>query len=423
MGLHFLSLSQYYVSILFSRARPKFSSNPCHGSRDSSRSSLSTLRPEPIKPRTTPFAKPEGRSQIAEKALTRAEIDATARIIEHFQKEDLIDDEKFWLTKECVLRYYHASKTDITQAISRISKTLAWRKEVGIYSITAEEICTKAQTGKQVLLGFDYARRPVLYLYPGRENTSFSPRQSKYFVWSLERCIELMPLGVDTLVICINYKSTTSITSSSFTQSREVIHILQNHYVERLGKGIIINMPWFVTAFFKLICPFLDPKIRQSLIFNENLRNHIPSHQLDSEFDGGLHFDYVHTEYWPCLLNITQLRSDGMRRRWREYGACVGISEWDLKDGLEEEVDLKLENEVHDIFLFEQATKDSEQTERPGTKYQDSIHQEAVETAIPTIVNKGHVCVVTEETENRDSKVLQSAMSDTASFVTAAEKH
>lgn len=39
------------------------------------------------------------------------------------------------------------------------------------------------------------------------------------------------------------YKSATSQSNPSIGTARKVLHILQNHYVERLGRGLVVNMP------------------------------------------------------------------------------------------------------------------------------------------------------------------------------------
>lgn len=38
-----------------------------------------------------------------------------------------------------------------------------------------------------------------------------------------------------------------------------MLNILQNHYPERLGLALIINVPMLVNLFFKAIMPFVDP--------------------------------------------------------------------------------------------------------------------------------------------------------------------
>jgi hypothetical protein len=59
----------------------------------------------------------------------------------------------------------------------------------------------------------------------------------------VERVTEMMPPGVETLSLLINFKPSKqrSNTSVPVSTAREVLHILQNHYPERLGKALIIN--------------------------------------------------------------------------------------------------------------------------------------------------------------------------------------
>jgi predicted Ser/Thr protein kinase len=52
-----------------------------------------------------------------------------------------------------------------------------------------------------------------------------------------------MPPGVETVVIIVDYKSATSNTNPSISTARQVLNILQNHYVERMGRAIVVNMP------------------------------------------------------------------------------------------------------------------------------------------------------------------------------------
>lgn len=43
------------------------------------------------------------------------------------------------------------------------------------------------------------------------------------------------------------YKSATSQSNPSIGTARKVLHILQNHYVERLGRGLVVNMPYVLS--------------------------------------------------------------------------------------------------------------------------------------------------------------------------------
>jgi hypothetical protein len=155
----------------------------------------------------------------------------------------LTDEEKQWLTKECLLRYLRAAKWHEKEAEKRLIKTLTWRREYGVTELTAEHCSPENETGKQVILGYDFEGRVCHYLNPGRQNTQPSPRQVQHLVFMLERVIDLMPGQVETLSLLIDFKpsKTRSNTSPGIAQAREVLDILQNHYPERLGRALIIN--------------------------------------------------------------------------------------------------------------------------------------------------------------------------------------
>lgn len=50
----------------------------------------------------------------------------------HTNARPLSDWEKFWLSRECFLRYLRANKWDTANAIKGVTKTLVWRREIGL---------------------------------------------------------------------------------------------------------------------------------------------------------------------------------------------------------------------------------------------------------------------------------------------------
>ncbi|KZL81645.1 cral trio domain-containing protein [Colletotrichum incanum] len=239
----------------------------------------------------------------------------------------LTDSERQWLTRECLLRYLRATKWNPKDAEKRLLETLAWRREYGVEALTPEHISPENETGKQIILGFDKERRPCHYLNPGRQNTDPSPRQVQHLVFMLERVIELMPAGQEKIALLINFKTSKSRsnTAPGIGLAREVLHILQTHYPERLGKALIINVPWMVNGFFKLITPFIDPMTRDKLKFNEDMRQYVPEEQLWTEFsDGKLEFEYDHATYWPALNAMCKEKRDTRTARWVAGGKQIG---------------------------------------------------------------------------------------------------
>ena len=152
----------------------------------------------------------------------------------------------------------------------------------------------------------------------------------------------MMPQGVETLALLVDFKHSSNSKNPSPGTGIQVLHILQTHYPERLGKALVINciciiilrltvVPSFVKIFFKLIMPFIDPNTREKLKFNENLREYIPPEQLYDLFGGDLEFEYEHETFWPAYLKLAAERREKFFARWKNAGGGIGQSEWDLR--------------------------------------------------------------------------------------------
>ncbi|KAH6875863.1 CRAL-TRIO domain-containing protein [Alternaria rosae] len=237
------------------------------------------------------------------------------------------DDERMWLTRECLLRYLRATKWNLPQAIQRLRSTLIWRREYGTDRFTAEYISEENETGKQVLLGFDNEGRPCLYLLPQNQNTKETPKRVEHLVYMLERTIDLHPPGQESLALLIDFRNTGAGGTPSMGIAKQVLDILQNHYPERLGRALLTHLPWYVNAFLKLINPFIDPVTKSKIKPNEPLPNHVPTSQLMKVSGGEVDFKYDHSVYWPALEKISTERRQQRKERWEKAGKIIGESE------------------------------------------------------------------------------------------------
>jgi len=263
-----------------------------------------------------------------------------------------------WLTRECLLRYLRATTWVVANAERRLQETLIWRREYGVETLTPEHISPENETGKQVILGYDNNARPCLYLNPGKQNTKKSERQIQHLVYMLERVVDMMEPGQEMTALLINFKGSTGGGSPSVAQGRQVMSILQGHYPERLGRAciadckcrqrlknlplsrgsskltyLLITVPWFINAFFKLISPFIDPVTKEKMVFNADLRQHVPPTQLDSAYGGDVQFKYDHAVYWPALNKICAERREKYQERWVKSGKHIGEYEAYLRGG------------------------------------------------------------------------------------------
>lgn len=222
--------------------------------------------------------------------------------------------ERRWLDKPDTLpRYLRASKWKLDEARKRITGTIEWRREFKPELIPPDEVKIEAATGKIILTGFDVDGRPIIYMRPGRENTETSPRQLRHLVYILERAKDLMPPGQESLMIIVDYKSTTLRTNPSISVARKVLTILQHHYVETLGRALVVNLPMILSFFYRGISPFLDPVTRDKMRFNPDLFELVPREQLDADFGGDYRFEFDHEAYWSQLIEACGIAPDGTR--------------------------------------------------------------------------------------------------------------
>jgi hypothetical protein len=72
-------------------------------------------------------------------------------------------------------------------------------------------------------------------MIPWRKNTATSTKNIQETVFTVELAITMMPRGVETIAFLVDFSKTNYSNMTSPSQSKEVLHILQMHYPERLG--------------------------------------------------------------------------------------------------------------------------------------------------------------------------------------------
>jgi len=317
-------------------------------------SSTTVQTPLPIPARD--FPPPQ---KLSEKE--RAEYD---RVLAHFSNPDyvlpgtdaekgfLMEEERMWLSYECILRFLRATKYDPSECIKRLEGALKWRRDFGLYSlVTSELVEAEAATGSMFLYGYDFQGRPVVYYYPSKRTTKDDLQQIQFIFWIIERAIELMVPGVETVTFMVDFADEAQ--HPSFYVTRQTLYIMQTHYPEHIGTIAVIRSPWLLSTFWKLVIPLFDSYTRSKVLFasvsdedglwrTAEARDRgepdamlATSGQLVSEgFAGSVPFEHEHAVYWPALLAMCEGRKKELSQVWRQLGGVAGIKEWDVKIGV-----------------------------------------------------------------------------------------
>ncbi|ODV62145.1 CRAL-TRIO domain-containing protein [Ascoidea rubescens DSM 1968] len=267
--------------------------------------------------------------------------------------------EKMWLSRDCMMRYLRACNLDVDETIKRLKSSIVWRrsfgisngiygeeflKNLGIFEIINHENVIKPEvvkgeneTGKQLIFGYDKENRPLLYLFNEKENTEGSHRQVEFLIFMLEIIIDYMPLNVDKLGLCVDFKKFPGVglkkkKNPSVKLMKEILSILQYHYPERLGLAAFYEIPILVNVLLKICYPFVDPYTKKKCHFGEEFGEFIGSDQLITLYKGGsVDFEYNHEIYWEALIKNGQSKKRLQYRNFNRLGGKIGLTEFDLK--------------------------------------------------------------------------------------------
>ncbi|KAF9440488.1 CRAL/TRIO domain-containing protein, partial [Macrolepiota fuliginosa MF-IS2] len=196
--------------------------------------------------------------------------------------------------------------------------------------VNTSNIKPEVVMGKQILLGYDTQGPPAFYMIPNKQMSSNEMRLAQFSVFMLERCIDLMPPGIETLNFLISFLSSSS--QPSLMSTRSVLSTLQTHCPERLGHATLTNPPLILNILIKFALAFANPITHAKCKFDSIslLKEDVfkPEGLMKGlGWGGNLDFEFQHKKYWPELLRIAEERQKSWRERWRELGGGIGVRE------------------------------------------------------------------------------------------------
>ncbi|KAJ2400396.1 hypothetical protein GGI23_002057 [Coemansia sp. RSA 2559] len=236
----------------------------------------------------------------------------------------LFDADK-WLDAQNILIYVRSTKGDTAKALQNLRRTLEWRRTYRPHAITPESMRAEASTGKQYVNGFDRGGRPIVYMYPHRQNTKDPQGNLRWVVCTMEQAIRSMPPAATKITIVIDVSKYAMAHAVPLSTAREFLHILEAHYPERLHKAFVVSPPIYFVMFYHIIAPFIDPVTKAKIAFVDptggktsgrsaksegpwvDIFDHIAPECLASDVGGSWDFKFVQDDYWPELEKSYQL--------------------------------------------------------------------------------------------------------------------
>jgi hypothetical protein len=144
----------------------------------------------------------------------------------------LTEKERKWLDERCLIRFLRATKWNVEQAVDRLVNTVVWRRDYQPDRIDPADVEPEAVTGKEILSGFDKSGRPIFYLIPKRENTKEYERQIKFVVYNLEKAIKLMPTGVESICVVLDYENISMFNAPPTGVTKMFLQVFSEYYPE-----------------------------------------------------------------------------------------------------------------------------------------------------------------------------------------------
>ncbi|CAL6419077.1 unnamed protein product [Bathycoccus prasinos] len=207
---------------------------------------------------------------------------AELRQLVNDEKEELLSTDalKMYCSDAQLARNLRARKWDVLKAFEMLKKTLLWRKEYKPELIIFEDIEEELKTGKQYRSGRDRSGRRVIVMRPSRENTREHDGNIRLLVYTFENALwrtngerivrgssNIPVLAQEQICVLINFTKWSLKLSPPWRTSMETLHIMQEHYPERLGLAVCYDPPSVFSVFWKLISPFIDVKTKSKIRF------------------------------------------------------------------------------------------------------------------------------------------------------------
>ncbi|XP_062230207.1 uncharacterized protein LOC133927833 [Phragmites australis] len=191
-------------------------------------------------------------------------------------------------------RFLRARDHNVDKASAMFLRFLRWRKEAAPDGFVPEErVRGQLSQDKVCMGGVDRAGRPILVGFPARHySANRDMAEFKSFVaYFFDKICARIPRGQEKFLCIVDLKG-WGYSNCDVRAYIAAIEIMQNYYPERLGKALMIHVPYIFMKAWKMVYPFIDNNTRDKFVFvddkslQETLHREIDESQLP-EFLGG----------------------------------------------------------------------------------------------------------------------------------------
>ncbi|KAK1669400.1 hypothetical protein QYE76_057559 [Lolium multiflorum] len=193
-------------------------------------------------------------------------------------------------------RFLRARGQDVGKASAMLLKSVAWRRDaVPGGGIPAERVQAELSNQMASMCGVDRAGRPVLLVLPAKHLSANRDMAGfkRYIIYLLDNICTRIPRGQEKFLCIVDLKG-WGYANCDVRAYIAAIEIMQNYYPERLGKALMIHIPYLFMKAWKMVQPFIDANTREKFVFiddkklGETLRRELDESQVPEVYGGKL---------------------------------------------------------------------------------------------------------------------------------------
>ncbi|KAM0830789.1 hypothetical protein ACQ4PT_065974 [Festuca glaucescens] len=193
-------------------------------------------------------------------------------------------------------RFLRARDHNIGKASAMFLKYLAWKRAAKPRgSITKDEVRNELVQDKLYVQGFDKVGRPMIYLFGARHLPAKRDLEEfrRYVIYILDNTCTMLSAGQEKFAAVVDLKG-WGYANCDIRAKLAALDIMQNYYPERLGRVLLIHVPYVFMAAWKMVYPFIDDNTKKKFVFvadrdlDTTLRDAVDESQLPKVYGGKL---------------------------------------------------------------------------------------------------------------------------------------